>query len=198
MRRTLLPLFVIGTLGCGESTPAPPAIPAAPASSSSSAPSASSATTKNAGSTKGAGADDSKGAAGAVFTVKGLNTGKTVSLAPGKVTIVDFWATWCEPCKKSFPKLQELYVKYQSAGLEIIGLSEDDDDGGIVPFASQYKAKFPVALDKGKALAEKMKPKSMPTTFLFDKKGKQRFEHSGYHDGEEAVIEKEIKQLLSE
>jgi thiol-disulfide isomerase/thioredoxin len=192
MRRTLL-VVVLMMLGCGGSTPAPPEAPSVPGTGAT--PATGPGGKENPATPKAA---EGKGPAGAVFTVKALNTGKEVSLAPGKVTIVDFWATWCEPCKKSFPKLQDLYVKYQSSGLEIIGLSEDDEDGGIVPFAAQYKAKFPVALDKGKALADKMKPKSMPTTLIFDKKGKQRFEHAGYHDGEEVAIEKEIKQLLAE
>ena len=52
----------------------------------------------------------------------------------GKVVLVDFWATWCEPCKKSFPKLEELRVKYGASGLEIVGISEDDEDGGAIVY----------------------------------------------------------------
>ena len=131
------------------------------------------------------------------FSLKGVNQAK-VELKTGKVTIVDFWATWCEPCKKSFPKLQALYVKYQSSGLEIAALSEDDEEGGISAFASTYGAKFPIAWDKGKIVAAKWKPQSMPTTYVCDKNGKIRFTHTGYHDGEDAEIEKEVKQLLNE
>lgn len=114
----------------------------------------------------------------------------------GKVTIVDFWATWCEPCKKSFPKLQELNVKYKASGLQIVGVSEDDDTDGIATFAKSLGAKFPLVWDQEKSIAAKWQPKSMPTTFILDRNGVVRFVHLGYHDGEEATIEQEIKGLL--
>ena len=130
------------------------------------------------------------------FSVDQLNGSGKLSLQPGKVMIVDFWATWCEPCKKSFPKLQELYTKYKASGLEIAAISEDDDKGGIVDFAKTYGAKFPVGWDGDKTIAKKWQPKSMPSTFIVDRKGVVKFTHTGYHDGEELEIEKEIKSLL--
>jgi thiol-disulfide isomerase/thioredoxin len=132
----------------------------------------------------------------ATFSVDQLNGQGKVALQSGKVMIIDFWATWCEPCKKSFPKLQELYLKYKASGLEIAALSEDDDKGGIVEFAKTYGAKFPVGWDGDKNIAKKYQPKSMPSTFIVDRKGVIRFVHTGYHDGEEVEIEKEIKSLM--
>ena len=114
----------------------------------------------------------------------------------GKVAIVDFWATWCEPCKKSFPKLQELSAKYKASGLEVIAISEDDENEGLTDFGNTYGAKFPLVWDGGKAIAGKWQPKSMPATFIVDRKGIVRFVHLGYHDGEETEIEKEVKSLL--
>ena len=130
------------------------------------------------------------------FTVDQLNGTGKVGLQSNKVMIVDFWATWCEPCKKSFPKLQELYLKYKASGLEIAAISEDDEKGGIVDFANTYGAKFPVGWDGDKSIAKKYQPKSMPSTFIVDRKGVIRFVHTGYHDGEEVEIEKEIKSLM--
>ena len=123
------------------------------------------------------------------FAVKGME---------GKVVIVDFWATWCEPCKKSFPKLQELNVKYKASGLEIVGISEDDEKGGISDFGTTYGAKFPLGWDEApnKAIAGKWQPKSMPASFIVDRKGIVRFAHLGYHDGDEVEVEKEVKSLL--
>lgn len=132
------------------------------------------------------------------FTRK-IETGSgTISLhsLSGKVAVVDFWATWCEPCKKSFPKLEELSVKYKDGGLEIVGISEDDDKAGIPSFASGLGTRFPLIWDEDKSIASKWQPKSMPTTFIVDRKGTVRFVHLGYHDGEEADIEREVKGLL--
>jgi cytochrome c biogenesis protein CcmG/thiol:disulfide interchange protein DsbE len=113
----------------------------------------------------------------------------------GKVVYVDFWATWCEPCKKSFPKIQELYTKYKGQ-VEVVGISEDDESSGIKEFGEQFGAKFPLGWDKGKEIAGKWQPKNMPASFVVDKQGVVRFVHLGYHDGDEAEIEKEIKSLL--
>jgi cytochrome c biogenesis protein CcmG, thiol:disulfide interchange protein DsbE len=115
----------------------------------------------------------------------------------GKVVLVDFWATWCEPCKKSFPKLEELRVKYGASGLEIVGISEDDEDGGAIKkFAETYGAKFPLLWDKDKSLAGKYKPPNMPSSFLVDKNGVVRHVHLKYRDGDEKEIEQEVKSLL--
>jgi cytochrome c biogenesis protein CcmG, thiol:disulfide interchange protein DsbE len=132
------------------------------------------------------------------FSVTAANGKGQVALSKlnGKVAIVDFWATWCEPCKKSFPKYQELNVKYQASGLEIIGLSQDDKDEGLKDFADTYGAKFPVAWDKEQQIAHKYQVPSMPSAFIVDKSGIVRFVHLGYHDGEEAEIEREVKSLL--
>jgi cytochrome c biogenesis protein CcmG/thiol:disulfide interchange protein DsbE len=114
----------------------------------------------------------------------------------GKVVVVDFWATWCDPCKKSFPKLQDLYTKYKASGMEMVGISEDDEGGGITEFGTAHGAKFLLGWDKDKSIAGQWQPKSMPSTFIVDRNGVVRFAHLGYHDGDEAEMEKEIKSLL--
>jgi peroxiredoxin len=141
------------------------------------------------------------GAAAPDFSAAAVANGKgKVALADlrGKVVLVDFWGTFCEPCKKSFPKLQELYGKYGASGLKIVGISEDEaeDKAKIPDFASAYGARFPLAWDADKSIAESYKPETMPSSFLIDKKGVVRFAHVGYHDGEEDQIEEEIKALL--
>lgn len=130
------------------------------------------------------------------FSIDSLNGQGKVAVGNGKVTIVDFWATWCEPCKKSFPKYQELYVKYKASGLEIAAVSVDDEKGSIPAFAKSHGAKFPVGWDNGKKIADQYKPENMPTAYVVDKNGVVKFVHKGYHDGEEKELEKEIKSLL--
>ncbi len=133
------------------------------------------------------------------FSMSSANGKGSVAIGSlkGKVVLVDFWATWCGPCKESFPKLQELYTKYQSNGLEIVGLSEDDANEGIAEFGQAHGAvKFPIGWDTGKSIAGQYKPPTMPTSFLVDKNGIVRFAHVGYHDEDQAEIEKELKTLL--
>jgi len=113
----------------------------------------------------------------------------------GKVVLVDFWATWCEPCKKSFPAIEALRVKYGASGLEIVGISEDDEPAGVKGFGDKFGAKFPLVWDKDKSMAGKWHPDTMPSTFIVDKQGVVRFVHIGYHD-DEKEIETEVKSLL--
>ena len=131
------------------------------------------------------------------ISLDSITTSGKVTVPAGRVVIVDFWATWCGPCKKSFPKLQDLYVKYKASGLEIAAISVDDDKKDIAAFAkANGGAKFPIGWDKGKSVANAWKPESMPTTFIVDKQGNIAHVHQGYHDGEMDDIEREIKALF--
>jgi cytochrome c biogenesis protein CcmG, thiol:disulfide interchange protein DsbE len=118
----------------------------------------------------------------------------------GKVVLVDFWGTFCEPCKKSFPKLQELYSRYSSKGLRVVGISEDEaeDQAKIPGFVQAYGAKFTIGWDKSKTAARSYQPETMPSSFLVDRSGIIRYAHVGYHDGEDVTLEREIKELLAE
>ncbi len=132
------------------------------------------------------------------FSVKTANRKGTIDLASlsGKVVVVDFWATWCGPCKESFPKLQELYAKYQGS-VELVGLSEDEDNQGIAEFGQTHGAiTFPIGWDTGKTIAGRYNPPTMPTSFVIDKNGVVRFAHVGFHDNDEAELEKELKTLM--
>ncbi len=125
------------------------------------------------------------------FHVKTVTGSKgTVSLQElrGQVVLLDFWGTFCEPCKKSFPKLEALNRKYAGSGLHVIGISEDEDEdkGKIPSFAETYGAKFSLAWDGDKSIARQYKPETMPSSFLIGKDGVVRFAHVGFHDGEEA------------
>jgi cytochrome c biogenesis protein CcmG, thiol:disulfide interchange protein DsbE len=210
-RRALaLALPVVSVMfACGGTPPKAADVPSEPISGGStdtppekpnSGSSSSSGTSSSSGSDpKGSAKSDPNAKGAPDFSGKSVNGQGTVSMASlkGKVVIVDFWATWCEPCKKSFPKLQELYVKYKASGLEIVGISVDDDSKDIASFGSAHGgAKFPLLWDDGKKIAGKYKPASMPSSYIVDKTGAIRFTHAGYHDGEEATIEEEIKKLL--
>jgi cytochrome c biogenesis protein CcmG, thiol:disulfide interchange protein DsbE len=132
------------------------------------------------------------------FAIDSVNGKGKIDLAKlkGKIVLVDFWATWCEPCKKSFPKLQELNVKYKASGLVIVGVSQDDENQGLSEFGKTYGAEFAIGWDGEKSIAKKYKPPSMPSSFLIDKEGVVRYAHLGYHDGDEAQVEKELRSLF--
>ncbi len=112
----------------------------------------------------------------------------------GKVVIIDFWATWCEPCKESFPAYQKL-VDRLSGELVVVGVSQDDDAKGIAAFRSETGAKFPLVWDDGKSVAKSYDPPSMPTAYVVDKSGIVRFVHVGYRVGDEATLEEEVRSL---
>lgn len=130
------------------------------------------------------------------FALDSITTKGKVAIVPGKVMIVDFWATWCAPCTKSFPLLQALYVKYKSKGLEIASLSVDEEKDEISAFAKNHGAKFPIGWDQSRKVAGQYQPQRMPSTYVVDKNGVIRHVHSGYQDGDMAAIEAEIKDLL--
>jgi len=130
------------------------------------------------------------------FSLTSMNGGQKMSIEKGKVTIVDFWATWCEPCKKSFPKYQDLYTKYKANGLEVIAISVDDEKKDIPGFIKAHGAKFPVGWDADHKIADCYHPPNMPSAYVIDKTGTVKYVHNGYRDGEEKVLEKELKELL--
>lgn len=118
----------------------------------------------------------------------------------GKVVIIDFWATWCEACKASLPRLQELSHRYKQDGLEIVAISEDDDGATLAEFAKELGPEFPVVWDdeaQGKRIARTWKPTSMPASFIIDREGVVRFAHAGYgDDDDDLALEGEVRTLL--
>jgi cytochrome c biogenesis protein CcmG, thiol:disulfide interchange protein DsbE len=125
-------------------------------------------------------------------------TGKGVDQAAlaGKVVIVDFWATWCAPCRESMPELEKLYKKYASKGLVVVGISVDKEVAPIKPFIEKLNVTFPVAHDSGHGVADKFAPPRMPSSYVVDRKGVVRYVHGGYHAGDAATFEKELQELL--
>jgi cytochrome c biogenesis protein CcmG/thiol:disulfide interchange protein DsbE len=113
----------------------------------------------------------------------------------GQVVIVDFWATWCEPCRQSFPAYQKLGAEL-GRGLVVIGISQDDDPKGIAAFVSDTGAKFPIVWDDGKSVAKAYDPPTMPTAFVVDKSGIVRFVHVGYRPGDEDTLAEEARSLM--
>ncbi len=133
------------------------------------------------------------------LSIQTLNGKGDISLdsLQGKVVVLDFWATWCGPCKASFPKLEELSKKMGDK-VEVVGISVDDEKTGVLEFAKENGATFAIGWDEGHAIAGRWNVKNMPTTFIVDGSGKVRYIHAGYHDGETKEMEKELATLMDE
>ena len=138
--------------------------------------------------------------AGAKMPEIGLNdlSGKPITVASlaGKVVIVDFWATWCAPCKEELPVLQKLYKKYGSKGLVVVGVSVDKDASNIKGFLNKLGVTFPIVHDANHQVSGRYKPPRMPSSYIVDRKGIVRFVHGGFRADDAAIFEKEIVGLL--
>lgn len=140
--------------------------------------------------------------AGAKLPEIGLTdlAGKRVDVASlsGKVVILDFWASWCAPCKEELPQLEKLYKKYKDRGLVVVGISVDDDAENVKTFLKQMHLSFPIAHDKGHVVADRFHPPRMPSSYIADRKGIVRHVHGGFRAGDERQMEAEITALLDQ
>ncbi len=127
--------------------------------------------------------------------------GATVRIANdrGRVRVVDFWATWCDPCREQLPALDRLSRAYADAGLSVYAVSFDEDRGQLQAFLEQHPVGFSMLWDKGGArLAETLDIDRLPTTLVLDRRGVVRFAHVGYDESERERLEGEVKRLLAE
>ena len=107
--------------------------------------------------------------------------GKLPDTLAGKIVVVDFWASWCLPCAKSFPVLDELQKKYQDQGLVILAVSVDEKPAKMETFLKKNPVSFTVVRDAGHQLVAAAEPQTMPTSYIIDREGKVRFLHNGFH-----------------
>ena len=123
--------------------------------------------------------------------------GKPVKLSDfnGKVVILNFWATWCPPCRKEIPTFVSLQKQYGDKGLVVIGVSLDEKGPvAVKPFVSKMAINYPIVMGDPKTAADYGGIAVVPTTFVIDRNGKIAAEHQG--DAERATFEAEIKPLL--
>ena len=116
----------------------------------------------------------------------------------GKVVYLDFWASWCGPCKLSFPWMNDAQAHFGPAGLVIVAVNVDHDRALAEKFLSQHGASFKVLFDPKGQLASQYKVAGMPTSVVIGRDGKIHFEHTGFFENREDEYELQISQLLQE
>lgn len=126
--------------------------------------------------------------------------GKVVKLSDfkGKVVLLDFWASWCKPCKEEFPFLVKLHNKLKNKNFTVLAVNVDVELGRMQNFLSKQKAQpeFPIIFDQGGALPRLYDVEGMPTTVLIDQKGIIRYRHTGFTKVEKKKIVEEVVALM--
>lgn len=133
------------------------------------------------------------------FTLKSTE-GKNLNLVEqrGQIIIINFWASWCGPCRKEMPMLQSLQEKYNSLGVSVWGINVEQENQAGRDFLADLELSFPIFFDSTNTISANYQVEAMPTTVIVDRSGKVRFIFQGYRNGYEQKYSKAIKQLIRE
>lgn len=133
------------------------------------------------------------------FTLKS-NSGSNIRLAEqrGNVVMLNFWASWCAPCRQEMPHLNALSQQYSALGFNLLGINVDEDPQAANRAINNLKVAFPVLFDSDSRIAELFSVDAMPTTIIIDKDGNIRHWHRGYQAGYEDSYAEQVAQLIRE
>ena len=139
------------------------------------------------------------GVAAPDFALKS-SSGKNLKLSEhrGEVVMINFWATWCGPCRQELPLLNRLHEQYRKAGFTLLGVNIDDSPDAAQTMAKKLGVTFPVLFDTEKRVSRLYDVNAMPSTVLIDRDGKVRYIHLGYRAGYETKYESQIRELLKQ
>jgi thiol-disulfide isomerase/thioredoxin len=130
------------------------------------------------------------------FTLEGLQDSVTLSQFRGKVVYLDFWASWCLPCRESFPWMNRMTSRYRRDGLVVIAVNLDKDRALADKFLKALKPDFTIAFDPKAEVAERYDVQMMPSSYLIDREGRISTQHRGFFANQAKNIETEIRGLL--
>lgn len=128
------------------------------------------------------------------------STGENLRLSEyrGDVVMINFWATWCGPCRQEMPLLDELYERYERVGFNLLGVNIDDDSRRAMEMIEELGVDFPVLFDARKEVSRLYEVEAMPVTVLVDREGNVRYVHHGYKPGYEDKYLDQVRSLLRE
>ncbi len=130
------------------------------------------------------------------FTLPTDNGSLVLSEQHGKVVYLDFWASWCPPCRASFPWMNELQEKYGKRGLKVIAVNLDKERDSANEFLTETPSRVTIAYDPEGTIAESYGVMGMPSSYLIDRNGNLHSSHIGFRDKDKAELEEKIVQLL--
>ncbi|MYM69183.1 redoxin family protein [Pseudoduganella sp. FT55W] len=137
-----------------------------------------------------------KGAPAPQFELQGLDGAVKLAKLQGKLVYVDFWASWCGPCRQSFPWMNEMQAKYGARGLQIVGVNVDANSADARQFLAATPARFTIGFDPQGATPRSYGIKGMPSSVLIGPDGKVLLEHSGFREADRAELESKIQAAL--
>jgi len=133
------------------------------------------------------------------FTLKSLD-GKNIKLSEltGNVVLVNFWASWCGPCRKEMPFLNAIHNKYKPLGFTVLGINVEEQVENAKAFLADRPVDFPILLDSNNQVSKLYDVIAMPSTVVIDRDGNIRFIHHGYQSGDEVKYRNMVKTLIRE
>ncbi len=126
--------------------------------------------------------------------------GSTLSLEDfrGEVVMINFWATWCGPCRQEMPLLEQIYQRYNRLGFTILGVNVEEHSADADRFLAETPVSFPILFDPSNEVSKRYGVSAMPSTAIVDRKGNVRFLHHGYQPGYEDEYQNQIRELVRE
>ncbi|NVJ61709.1 MAG: TlpA family protein disulfide reductase [Gammaproteobacteria bacterium] len=133
------------------------------------------------------------------FTLKSMS-GENVKLSElrGNVVMINFWASWCGPCRQEMPLLDDFYKKYNKLGFVLLGVNVEEDSSKAAGYLKEVPVSFPILYDNTNKVSKMYDIDAMPSTVLVDREGNMRFLHRGYKPGDENEYKRLMKKLMRE